>query len=185
MKRTFVAIKIPISKNTKKLLNEFKLILKDERIRWVENNNIHLTIFFLGNTEERKINDIGDHLNKALKGVKSFDILCKGLGVFRSVFNPKALWIGVEKSNSLKNIYLAVEEVMSSFGFVSEPREFKPHITIGRTKLIKDKDRLRKLLINYKEVEIQKLRISEVCFYESKLTPQGAIYEMLAKIPLC
>lgn len=185
MKRTFVAIKIPISKKTKELLNEFKIILKDERIRWVEDNNIHITVFFLGNTEESKINEIRDELPKALKGVESFDISCVGLGVFRSVFNPKALWIGIEKSNSLENIYLAIESVMRSLGFVSEYREFKPHLTIGRAKIIKNKDRLRKLLNNYKEIEIQKLKISEVCFYESKLTPQGSIYEILAKIQLC
>ncbi|NOQ23750.1 MAG: RNA 2',3'-cyclic phosphodiesterase [Bacteroidales bacterium] len=185
MKRTFVAIKIPISKNTKELLNEFKIILKDERIRWVEDNNIHITILFLGDTEESKINEISDKLTKALSGVKTFDISCVGLGVFRSVFNPKALWFGIEKSNSLENIYRAIEEVMSSFGIVSEHREFKPHLTIGRAKIIKDKDRLRKLLNNYKEIEIQKLKISQVYFYESKLTPQGSIYEILAKIQLC
>lgn len=185
MKRTFVAIKIPISKKTKELLNGFKINLKDERIKWVEDYNLHVTIFFLGNTEESKINEISDELTKVLKGVKSFDILCKGLGVFRSVFNPKALWIGIEKSNSLEYIYLAIEEVMSSFGFVSEHREFKPHLTIGRAKFIRDKDRLRKLVNNYKEIEVQKLNISEVCFYESKLTPQGSIYEILAKIQLC
>lgn len=185
MKRTFVAIKIPISKKTKELLNEFKIILKDERIRWVEDNNIHITICFLGDTEESKINEIIDMISKALKGVKSFDISCVGLGVFRSVFNPKALWIGIERSNKLENIYRAIEKVMSLLGFVSEHREFKAHITIGRAKIIKDKDRLRKLLDTYKEIEIQQLKISEVCFYESKLTPQGSIYEILAKIPLC
>jgi 2'-5' RNA ligase len=185
MKRTFAAIKIPISKKTKELLNEFKIILKDERIRWVEENNIHLTICFLGDTEESKINEVSDKLTKALKGVKSFDISCVGFGVFKSVFNAKALWIGIEKSNRLENIYLSVEEVVRSLGFVSEHREFKPHITVGRAKLIKDKVRLRNLLNNYKEIEMQKLEISEVCFYESKLTPKGSIYKILAKIPLC
>ncbi len=184
MKRTFVAIKIQISKKTKELLNKLKIILKDEKIRWVEDNNIHITIFFLGNTEESKVNEIGDELTKALDGVKAFDLSFVGLGVFRSVFNPKALWIGIEKSNSLENIYRVIEEVMISLGFVSEHREFKPHLTIGRAKIIKDKDRLRKLLNNYKEIEIQKLKISEVCFYESKLTRQGSIYEILAKIQL-
>jgi 2'-5' RNA ligase len=185
MIRTFVAIKIPISKKTKELLNDFKFNLRDEKIRWVEDYNLHITIFFLGNTEESKINEIGNELTKVLERVESFDLICKGLGVFKSVFNPKVLWIGIERSDSLEYINLAIEKVMSSFGFVSEHREFKPHLTIGRAKFIKDKDRLRRLVNNYKEFEMQKVNITEVYFYESKLTPQGPIYEILAKIQLC
>ncbi|MDA3954915.1 MAG: hypothetical protein PF485_14805 [Bacteroidales bacterium] len=90
MKRTFIAIKIPISNKTQELLNRLKIDFEDEKIKWIEDNNIHITLFFLGNTEEGKINEISAELTKIFKRVKSFDILCKGLGVFRSVFNPKA-----------------------------------------------------------------------------------------------
>ncbi|MDA3952122.1 MAG: hypothetical protein PF485_00610, partial [Bacteroidales bacterium] len=89
-----------------------------------------------------------------------------------------------EKSKALDQMYLAIQKAMSSHGFVLENKEFKPHITIGRAKFIKDKDRLRRLINNFKDIEIQKLKISEVYFYESKLTPQGPIYEILAKIQL-
>jgi 2'-5' RNA ligase len=184
MKRTFIAIKIPISNKTQELLNRLKIDFEDEKIKWIEDNNIHITLFFLGNTEEGKINEISAELTKIFKRVKSFDILCKGLGVFRSVFNPKALWVGIEKSKALDQMYLAIQKAMSSHGFVLENKEFKPHITIGRAKFIKDKDRLRRLINNFKDIEIQKLKISEVYFYESKLTPQGPIYEILAKIQL-
>jgi 2'-5' RNA ligase len=184
VKRTFVAIKILMLKKTEELLNELKGSFKDERIRWVEDGNLHITIFFLGDTEESNINEIGIELAKVLGGIKSFDILCKGLGVFRSVFNPKALWIGIEKSSSLEDIYQKTKNVLNSFGFVSEQKVFKPHLTIGRAKLIKDKDKLKKMLNSYNEIEMQKVKISEVCFYESILTPKGSIYKILAKIQL-
>lgn len=184
MKRTFVAIKMPISKQTAEFIQDIKFALKDERIKWVENWNIHITLFFIGDTYENIIDEIGIKITDKLGKIKSFNLSCKGVGVFKNVYNPKVLWFGIRQSENLTNLKLAVDKVMSSFGFTIEERDFKPHLTIGRVKFIRNKDKFKNALEKYKEVEIQNFSINEVIFYESKLTPKGPVYEVLKKIPL-
>jgi 2'-5' RNA ligase len=184
MKRTFIAIKIPLSYKTKELLNNVKVELKDEKIRWVENHNMHITLFFLGDTDETKIVNIGNDLKNALHEFEAFHIQCKGIGVFKSIFRPRAFWIGIEKSKNLENLNSIIRDLMISFGFTSDYKEFRPHLTIGRLKHIKDIDKLKSLIDLYKEFEIQNVKVTEICFFESQLTPQGSIYKSLETICL-
>jgi 2'-5' RNA ligase len=184
MKRTFLAIKIPVSKQMIEFIQDIKFVLKDEKIRWVENWNLHITLFFIGDIDESIIDEISNKLTDNLREIKSFNLSCKGVGVFKNVYNPKILWFGIKQSENLINLKLAVDKVISSFGFTIEERDFKPHLTIGRVKLVKNKNKFKNVLEKYKEVEIQNFSIKEVILYESKLTPKGPLYNVLKKFPL-
>ena len=98
--------------------------------------------------------------------------------------NPKALWLGIENSENLNHIYNKITVAMSSFGFNFQKKDFKPHLTIGRTKFIKDRSKLRNLIEKYNETEIDQLTISEVYFYESILTSGGSVYNVIKKYNL-
>jgi len=184
MKRTFLAIKIPVSKQMIEFIQDIKFVLKDEKIRWIENWNLHITLFFIGDIDESIIDEISNKLTDNLREIKSFNLSCKGVGVFKNVYNPKILWFGIKQSENLINLKLAVDKVISSFGFTIEERDFKPHLTIGRVKLVKNKNKFKNVLEKYKEVEIQNFSIKEVILYESKLTPKGPVYNVLKKFPL-
>lgn len=184
MKRTFIAIRTPISKQTAEFIQDIKFVLKDEKIKWVEDWNLHITLFFIGNIDENIIDEIGNKLTDNLGKIKSFTLSSEGVGVFKNVYKPKILWFGIRQSENLTNLKLAVDKVISSFGFTIEERDFKPHLTIGRVRFIKNKDKIKNALEKYKEVEIQDFSINEVIFYESKLTPKGPVYEVLKKVPL-
>jgi len=107
-----------------------------------------------------------------------------GIGVFKNVNNPKALWFGFKESENLKQLKFEIDKVMSFFGFSIEDRRFKPHVTIGRMKFVENKNTLTKLIDKYKEVEFENLEIHEIVLYESRLTSQGAIYKILKSISL-
>lgn len=184
MKRTFIAIKIPLTKNASELINEIKFELKEERIKWVESWNLHITLFFIGDTEENMIDEIGKSLSEKLENISPFNLKCENLGVFKNTLNPKALWIGIHESESLNGLKLAVNEALSMLGFSTEERLFKPHLTIGRTKFLNDKNRIKKLIEEYKDVVFQNLQIDKVSFYESILTPKGPIYKVLREFQL-
>ncbi len=184
MKRTFIAIEIPLSNQTVDFINNIKSDLKDEKIRWVASNNMHITLFFLGDTNENEIGSICTKLSGALKDIDSFELICKGLGIFRSVYNPKALWLGFDKSGMLNSLKVEIGKVISDFGFTIEERKFKPHLTLGRMKYIKDRNNLKLLLEKYKDTYIQKFQISEIIFYESQLTTVGPIYKIIQKFSL-
>jgi len=184
MKRTFLAIKIPVSKKATEIINDIKFVLKDEKIKWVESWNLHVTLFFLGDTEEELIGEISQSLSDKFKNTKSFILRYSGLGVFKNVYNPKTIWFGIEKSENLQKLKSDINHAMNLVGFNVEAREFRPHLTIARTKFLKDKNQLKELINKYCQLDIQDTEIKEIIFYESKLTAKGPIYKVLKSIPL-
>ncbi|MFC2151340.1 RNA 2',3'-cyclic phosphodiesterase [Bacteroidota bacterium] len=184
MKRTFIAIKLPVTEQTSELVNDIKSNLNDEKIKWVDNWNLHITLFFLGDTEEEIINKIGNTLTDYLKDIKSFTLSVKGLGIFKNIHNPRIIWLGINESDDLKKLKRHLDKTLESFGFYTEDKEFKPHLTIGRIKFLKNKKNLNNLLNKYKEQEFQNFIIKEVIFYESRLTSEGPVYRSLKTFPL-
>lgn len=184
MKRTFIAIKIPISKQTAEVILDIKSELSDDKIKWVEIFQMHITLFFVGDTEDEMIGKISDHLGELLKTQKPFKLNCKGLGLFKNLSNLRVLWLGIEESAPLQNLKTRVDGLMKNLGFEIEKRAFKPHLTLGRIKYIKDKDRLKNLLERYNDFEFQGFKIDKVIFYESRLTSDGPIYKAIKEIPL-
>ena len=184
MRRTFIAIKTSVSKETTELINEIKIDLKDEKIRWLDNNNFHITLFFLGETNDEVIENICKLLNARLSAINSFSLSCEGVGVFRNIHNPKALWFGIKESGNLTALKNAIDHTMTDVGFELSEKQFKPHLTIGRAKFIKNKKQFRACIEKYKDYKIQNFEINEVIFYESILTAKGAIYNEIKKFSL-
>ena len=184
MKRTFIAIKIPLTENVSEVYQNIKIGLKEEKVKWVEKWNLHITILFLGDTNENDIEKICEGLSLNLKEFCSFSLKLKEAGAFRDVYKPKAIWIGTKESKQLKELYELIVNSLFSIGFEVQRREFKPHITIGRTKFIKNKNNLKNLVEIFKEKEIDQIKISEVYYYESILTSKGPLYKVIRKFNL-
>jgi RNA 2',3'-cyclic 3'-phosphodiesterase len=184
MKRTFIAIKIPLTKNVSEIYQHIKVGLKDEKVKWVEERNLHITILFLGDTDEGDIVKICNKLSLRLKDFNSFLLKLTGTGVFKNVYNPKALWLGTEESENLRKLYEVIVNAIASIGFEIQKRNFIPHITVGRTKHIKNKSNFKKLIESLKVKEIDQIKISEVYFYESILTVKGSEYNVIRKFNL-
>ncbi|MBU8891509.1 MAG: RNA 2',3'-cyclic phosphodiesterase [Bacteroidales bacterium] len=184
MKRTFIAIKISNTKSISEVYQNIRLELKDERVKWVEEQNLHITLAFLGDTDEKDIDNVCNMLSEYTEGLNPFLIKITGLGVFRNVNNPKALWLGIKKSEDLNQIYNKINVAISLFGFTIQSKDFRPHLTIGRTKFLKNRSKLKNLIEKYKETQIEQLKISEVYFYESILTSEGPVYKVIKKYNL-
>lgn len=184
MKRTFIAVKTELSKDNLLLYSEIKSKLKDSYINWVAADNMHLTLFFLGDTPEEQIPLILKELKISLSETKSFSFLLKGLGIFRNMHDPRVIWVGIENDNDLKKNKINIDKVLQKLGYKTEDREFKPHLTLGRIKNIKQKDSLRDLVEKYRDFTFQEIFVSEVVFYESTLTPKGPIYKEIQKFKL-
>jgi len=182
MKRTFIAIKIPFTKQELGIITDIQDALKKEKIKWVESWNLHITLFFLGDTDDNIIQPLTEKLVKQLKTTKYFNLVLKGLGVFKSIRDPKVIWIGINKSNELQMLKNEIDAIVSEFGFKTDEREFKPHLTLGRVKFVNNKTEFKDLLEKYKETDFGKVVIDKVIFYESRLTPQGPVYKSLKEI---
>ncbi len=175
-KRLFVAIKPNFSKENLKFIREIKEFFSDEKFKWVENKNIHLTIKFIGETEEQMIPVIENALEKVIKKFQPFEFNIKGLGVFKNIATPRVFWMGIEKNEYLKKIFINIENVLESFGVRKENRDFNPHITIARIKNLKNKKRFLEFLSKNIDKNIQKIYVQEIILMESILKKDGPLY---------
>jgi RNA 2',3'-cyclic 3'-phosphodiesterase len=99
---------------------------------WVESDDFHLTLRFVGETPEDRAEDLA----YALMGVRAepFDIEFAGVGHFSTGDEVRALWVGVRKSPALDALRHKIDEACRRQGFGNEERKFTPHVTLARLK---------------------------------------------------
>ncbi|HLN55232.1 MAG TPA: RNA 2',3'-cyclic phosphodiesterase [Bacteroidales bacterium] len=184
MKRIFIGIKINPDKNFKKLITAIREELSGEAIKWTDLENIHITLAFLGDTHEDRLEGINEMLREKCEGRGGFEISLKGFGVFKSLHDPKVFWAGLYQSDKLSTLQASIVEGLKGLGITVEGRPFSPHLTIGRIKHIRDFDNLKVLLLKYHSTDIQRINVSEVILYESILRQEGPVYKALEVLKL-
>ena len=184
MKRIFVALKIEPGDDLLEMVSSLKTALINEKIKWVDPGNIHLTLAFLGDTEDERINIADIALRQKCTGFGEFEFDLNGTGVFKNFREPRVIWTGIERGEKLISLNDIVNKGLTDCGFRLEERPFKPHITLGRVKFIKDYRLLEFSLERYRGIHFQKVNISEIILFESILNPSGPVYKPLGKYPL-
>lgn len=184
LKRIFIALKVEPEETFLVMMSSLKSRLGNEIIRWVNPENIHLTLSFLGDTDEETVNLIYNILRKQCSGSGKLEFIIRGLDVFKSPANPRVIWTGIESSEKLSELNSLVVNGLKSIGIIMEDRPFKPHLTLGRIKRLNNKNALKALLEKYQDKEIQKVQVNEVIIYESILLQTGAVYKPLFKVKL-
>ncbi|MFC1621230.1 RNA 2',3'-cyclic phosphodiesterase [Candidatus Omnitrophota bacterium] len=185
MIRAFIAVEIDQSSKQKisKLISFFKQANAD--VKWVNENQMHLTLKFLGNIKETRVQEISDTLESIANDTSVFNIHLSKIGAFPNIHKPRVIWIGIDKgAENLKNLAAQIENKLEKTDFTKEKREYKAHLTLGRVKSLKNISRLTKLIskTNFKsesEIQIQKLTL-----FQSTLTSKGAIYTPLKELAL-
>jgi 2'-5' RNA ligase len=184
MRRTFIAIEIPATVKLKELLKLLRVDMIKDKIRWVNPEILHITLSFIGDTTEEQVNYISEQLEKIGSGYSSMELHFKELGVFPNLRKPGVFWIGMERNELLENLQGEIEVMLRNYGINRDDKKFSPHLTIARIKWIDDIDRLKYWLKKYEGETIQKTKIGEVIYYESKLTANGPIYNSIKRFPL-
>ena len=177
--RCFIALEL--SSEAKEELRKIIDVLKPSGadIKWVSPESMHLTLKFLGSIEEEKAGKIAARLKGIAQGKEEFDVLLGGIGVFPGWERARVLWVGAgEGEEETKRIAGEVEDAMAEEGFEKESRPFSVHLTLGRMKSGKNKDKL-KSLADEVEVESAPSHIDRIVLFKSDLTPKGAIYTAL------
>ena len=153
-------------------------------MKLVELKNLHITLKFLGDIEEAKVDDIVDAMAKATQDNGAFHIKFTGCGAFPSMNYIKVVWIGVDDGENLVDIAVDLDERLNKLGFKKEKNKFSPHLTMARVKSAKGKDELVRYLNSQSDNEFGELHVGSIKLMKSELTPQGPIYECVEEIPL-
>lgn len=177
MKRIFIGIKVEPEGTLLRMISSLKAVLASERIKWVDPANIHITLAFLGDTEEERIKAASIVLSNICSDYNRFSFRISGTGIFKSYHNPRVIWAGIDNSDELSGINEQIAGGLRDAGFHLEERPFSPHITLGRIKYVKDKSLLRETLERYRDTDFQDVDIKEVILFESILRPEGPIYK--------
>jgi 2'-5' RNA ligase len=153
-------------------------------IRWVPENNMHLTLKFLGEVKEDIVPAIAQILHAAAVKQKPFSVGIRGAGAFPNLRRPNVLWIGFEASSTLKVLFDDMETGLAELGIAKEVRPFSPHLTIGRVRDLKGIDPVVRELSTYKDTFFGTIDVREILLMKSVLKPAGAEYSKVAVIEL-
>ncbi len=180
--RTFIAIEL--SKEAKNEIAKLSdKIIKKNIIgaRFVEPENFHLTLKFLGEVSEQETEKIKEKLSEIKQ--KSFDVSLGKLGFFSPKF-VKVLWLElISKKQEINKLQEQVVDKLEEIGFMKEKRSFQTHITIARIKAVVDKQGFLVFLENT-EVKNIEFKIKNFKLVKSELTPHGPVYETIKEFYL-
>ncbi|AXI25168.1 RNA 2',3'-cyclic phosphodiesterase [Methanofervidicoccus sp. A16] len=169
--RCFLAIEL--SDEIVEGLEDLKRNFKIDGIKLVEKENLHITVKFLGEIEEKTVEDIKS-MDLSLEPVES---RIKGLGVFPSENYIRVIWVG---ASNLVPLFEEVDKRLQDLNFKRE-REYVPHITIGRVKFLKDRKLLKERIEKYRDIDLGTLYVDSIVLMKSTLTRSGPIYEVLER----
>jgi 2'-5' RNA ligase len=168
--RLFVAV--PVPEEIRKKAAEAGKEIAMEGVVPVKPENMHVTLKFLGETDERKLAGI----EAALRGVAfaPFGCTVKGVGVFPDENYVKVVWAGIESDGKLEALAKEVQEALRGFG----DERFSPHLTVAR---VKRKVGLRQFLQKHASDEFGSFRVSSFALVQSELLPGGPKYSSIAE----
>jgi 2'-5' RNA ligase len=181
MRRIFIAVKIEAGDTLLKMISSLKSRLSSENIKWVSIDNIHITLAFLGDTEDEQIRNISKMLRTRCEGFGKFEIIIKGSGVFKSLNDPRVIWTGIQPSEKFNQLNGLIKKGLTEIGIRIEEHQFQPHLTLGRIKHLNQGNALKEVIEKFRETEIQNVPVNEVILYESILLVSGPVYKPIGK----
>jgi RNA 2',3'-cyclic 3'-phosphodiesterase len=142
-------------------------------IKWVFGKNLHMTISFLGNLDEKKINELSQKL-ETLKFGSPFNCVLTHTGIFPDAKEPRVFWLGIDRGKDrVIGIVEQINNTLKELEFPVDDKIFIPHVTIGR---VKNKENVWKIgSDNYLNAVFSPTRfpVNSVHLYQSELTQQG------------
>lgn len=167
-----------------KHIKEPLLKIKDQadfaKASWVNAQNIHLTIKFLGWTKEETIGQIKNAVRAVTDCFYPFEISINELGAFPTAKKARIFWVGIkEDTGTLEKLQNGIENSMRPLGFKKEKRTYHPHVTLARLRVLEDVSNDLDIVIASRKMEVRELTL-----FQSKLTQKGAVYSIIEKFPL-
>lgn len=151
-------------------------INRKQPVRWVAKENRHMTLNFLGPLSPDTVPKLKGQLRRALTGCGAFDAQLSGICGFPDA-KSHILAAVAEPSAAFDDLFERVQAGCEALELPREHRRFKPHITLARSKRKHGFEEV------HSELSLH-LRVDRVNIYESRLTPHGSQYTVLASLPL-
>jgi 2'-5' RNA ligase len=148
--------------------------------RWQDEDQIHLTLRFIGEVDKHQAHDLA----AALHNVRypPFQLALEGLGTFSRRRQPTILWAGVIPDEPLRALHRKIDQAAQRVGLEPDRRAYSPHITLAR--LDRSSTTLGEFLRAHGNLASEAFEIKSFGLYESELAPGGAIHTLVETYPL-
>ncbi len=179
--RLFIAIELPddIRKALAHLQKELRPVT--DTARWVNPESIHITLKFIGEVAEPKIEEID--LAIAAVSSKPLIVTVRNVGFFPGSRSPRVFWVGME-APGMEGLAEALDTRLERIGIEKENRAFRPHITMARSRESRIDSALVTAAAKYETHEFGSFTADRFYLVQSTLRPEGAIYNKLKEYPL-
>ncbi|MEI8096507.1 MAG: RNA 2',3'-cyclic phosphodiesterase [Candidatus Moraniibacteriota bacterium] len=177
-RRLFVGI--PLSSQLRKRLTQEMILWPKEAVLRTMEDNLHVTLFFLGFIQEEEVGEICARVGEVCKDIESFELQFTGMKLMDSEESPKMIWLAGEASDELRQVLEKIEKAFSSF--ISEKKIYRPHITLAKIK------KSKWLKLETKPVLKEKISLMEtvenIAVFESLSLEGKRRYEPIDTFPL-
>ena len=167
------------------LRTELQRVDPDFTARWIPPANLHITLWFLGEVADDPAEAVMAALRRPLPD-SSFPLVLRGCGAFPRSGPPRVLWVGVSRgADEMQGLYGGLADRLVPLGFSREQRPYAPHLTLAR---VKESGRgtaraIRQLLAGT-PADCGTSAVTAVTLFRSRLSPRGAAYEPILRVPL-
>ncbi len=184
--RTFIAIDLT------KPIRECCLSLQDTlarggaEVKWVDEHNLHLTLLFLGEVDDRELPALCQVVADCCAQQDSFALSIESVGCFPNPRRPRVVWVGVGEGRAeVSALHDALEPPLLELGcYRREERTYTPHVTLGRVTGDRSTEALATALARQSKWHGGTTQVQEVRVLSSQLTPKGPIYAVLSRAKL-
>ncbi|HEY4344931.1 MAG TPA: RNA 2',3'-cyclic phosphodiesterase [Parvibaculum sp.] len=168
MIRLFTALEIPddIARRLEALQSGI------EHARWIERENFHITLRFIGDIAE----DVAAYVDEALADIpfEPFELELEGIGEFGGA-KPHAIWAGVKPTEPLKRLQARHESAMRRVGLAPETRKYMPHVTLARLRAIETPEVYRFIAAN-NLFATPKFEVTRAALFSARASTGGGPY---------
>ena len=182
--RSFISVHL--SENVREQIARFQTGLKipGTDIKWVRPENMHITLKFLGDIQPDQIDSIENVIRDVAGSVTPFNVWIRGAGCFPNEHHPRVLWLGIfTKTEIPGHMARDLNGRLAVLGFQTEKRKFKPHLTLGRVRTLKNIGQVVGRM-RQEGFESDGFHVNQIHLMQSRLKPSGAEYSVLKSIDL-
>ncbi|MCX7953580.1 MAG: RNA 2',3'-cyclic phosphodiesterase [Bacteroidales bacterium] len=182
MPRCFMALPVTLTNEIHNLYLKAAKLLQDEKIKYSEVGNLHVTIHFFGEIEQDEIQVLIKNFDECLNNMKQINSYIEGYFVFGLPRKPSVIGIKLNYNLEFELLVNKCRKIIKSLNYEIDKRLFVPHVTFGRVKQHFDINKYHKLLAQ--QIDHYPVVLQDLFLYKSTLTHDGPIYEKIWSIKL-
>jgi RNA 2',3'-cyclic 3'-phosphodiesterase len=183
--RIFLAINLPADVRVEIIAATAALRECAPELAWVSEPQLHLTLKFLGDVEEARVDEIAAAVSAVAGRHRELLMALSGIGAFPNFRRARVVWMGVEHEARLELLHHDLELACEQIGFEVEGRTFRPHLTLARVKQELGEDRLRALARAGKQIDYRSdFIVRSIDLMRSELSQTGPTYTTLVSAAL-